>query len=61
MSRFTGMDGDAQADRFDTHLFLRGTVAGVQAASLLAAAANTCYAHRALAVPVASATRIETV
>lgn len=61
MSRFTGMDGDAQADRFDTHLFLRGTVAGEQATSLLAAAANTCYAHRALAVPVACATRIEMV
>jgi hypothetical protein len=61
LSRFTGMDGDAQADPFDTHLFLRGSVAGEQATSLLTAAANTCYAHRALAVPVTSATRIETI
>jgi hypothetical protein len=60
ISRFTGVGGDAQADHFDTHLFLRGTARDEQATSLLAAAANTCYAHRALAVPAASTTRIET-
>ncbi|MFE8013802.1 hypothetical protein ACFU3O_13780 [Streptomyces antibioticus] len=36
----------------DTRLFLHGRLSGEDATELMTAAANTCYAHRALAVPV---------
>jgi uncharacterized OsmC-like protein len=46
-------DGTTAEDRpFDTHLFLRGSVDDEQTRSLLLAAADTCYAHRALSVDI---------
>lgn len=51
-SGFSSDGREAGASTFDTHLFLNGTVDDGQAASLLVAAANTCYAHRALAVGI---------
>ncbi|MCU1680597.1 MAG: hypothetical protein JWQ81_1336 [Amycolatopsis sp.] len=51
-STFTG-------EPFDTQLFINGSVDDAQAKSLLTAAANTCYAHRALTVPVESGQTIE--
>jgi uncharacterized OsmC-like protein len=53
-STFTG-------EPFDTQLFLNGSVTDAQATSLLTAAANTCYAHRALSVPVTSAHTVDVV
>lgn len=59
-SRFT--DGrTAAAEPFDSQLFINGSVDDAQAESLLTAAANTCYAHRALAVPVDSAHRVRVI
>lgn len=52
VSNFSGNGGEAEASEFDTHLFLNGTIDDDQAASLLVAAANTCYAHRALSVDI---------
>ena len=51
-SGFPSDEGQGEARPFDTHLFLNGTIEDDQATSLLVAAANTCYAHRALAVDV---------
>ena len=51
-SIFSSDNGEAEARAFDTHLFLNGTIDDGQATSLLIAAANTCYAHRALSVDV---------
>lgn len=36
----------------DTRLFIHGQVSGDDATSLMSAAARTCYAHQAIAVPV---------
>jgi uncharacterized OsmC-like protein len=53
-------DGDeSDAAPLDTHLYVNGAVDDAQTASLLAAAANTCYAHRALAVKVTSSRNLE--
>ena len=51
-SHFSSNGGEADARPFDTHLFLNGEVDDHQANSLLVAAANTCYAHRALSVNI---------
>ncbi len=51
-SSFSSDGGQAEARAFDTHLFLNGTIDDDQATSLLVAAVNTCYAHRALSVDV---------
>jgi uncharacterized OsmC-like protein len=47
-----GGSGAAEAHALDTHLFLNGVIEDSQATSLLTAALNTCYAHRALSVDV---------
>jgi uncharacterized OsmC-like protein len=51
MSHFSNGEA-AVAQPFDTHLFLNGVIDADQATSLLLAAANTCYAHRALSVDI---------
>jgi uncharacterized OsmC-like protein len=53
-TRYFSDDGMAGAQPFDTHLFLSGGIDDRQASSYLTAAANTCYAHRALAVDIDS-------
>jgi len=53
-SRFSTSGGVAEARPFDTHLFLSGGIDEHQANSFLVAAANTCYAHRALSVDIDS-------
>jgi uncharacterized OsmC-like protein len=53
-SRFSTSGGAARAHPFDTHLFLSGGIDEHQANSFLVAAANTCYAHRALSVDIDS-------
>lgn len=60
-SSFSSDGEQAEARAVDTHLFLSGVIAEEQATSLLVAAANTCYAHRALSVDVTTghATYIE--
>ncbi|TNM38345.1 hypothetical protein FHP29_13835 [Nocardioides albidus] len=45
-------DTTAETLPLDTHLFLRGDIDEDQTRSLLVAAANTCYAHRALGTDV---------
>lgn len=52
-SMFTTGEGAAGTQPFETHLFLNGSITEDGASSLLTAAANTCYAHRALSVDVA--------
>ncbi|MEU8825215.1 hypothetical protein [Streptomyces sp. NPDC048636] len=54
LSRFTA----SGFEPLDTRLFLNGRVSGEEATSLMTAAANTCYAHRALTVPVEHHTSI---
>jgi uncharacterized OsmC-like protein len=51
---FATHDESAEASAYDTHLYINGRIDEAQTASLLTAAANTCYAHRGLAVPVTS-------
>jgi hypothetical protein len=46
------------AEPLDTHLYLDGSVTEAQTASLLTAAANTCYAHRALSAKVVSSQQL---
>jgi uncharacterized OsmC-like protein len=53
--------GSAVAEPLDTHLYLDGSVTEAQTASLLTAAANTCYAHRALSANVVSSRQVATV
>ncbi|MBB4689646.1 OsmC family protein [Amycolatopsis jiangsuensis] len=53
-STFVSAATAADALPFDTHLFLRGKIDDERTRSLLVAAANTCYAHRALSVEVES-------
>ena len=53
-SRFSASGGAARADPFDTHLFLSGGIDNHRANSFLVAAANTCYAHRALSADIDS-------
>jgi len=48
------------AEPLDTHLYLDGSVTEAQTANLLVAAANTCYAHRALAAKVVSSQQLAT-
>lgn len=48
LSRFPG----PEFEPLDTRMFVRGRVSGEAATSLMSAAARTCYAHRAIAVPV---------
>jgi uncharacterized OsmC-like protein len=50
----------AVAEPLDTHLYLDGPATEAQTASLLAAAANTCYAHRALSTRVPSSRQVAT-
>jgi hypothetical protein len=59
-SSFVSDNGASDASAFDTHLYVNGSVEEEQATSLLVAAANTCYAHRALCVQVESSRRIHT-
>lgn len=54
VSSFETGETSADSAPFDTHLFVNGTVTEDETASLLTAAANTCYAHRALGVEVTS-------
>lgn len=54
VSTFLTEQTSANATPFDTHLFINGQVTEDQSASLLTAAANTCYANRILAVEVTS-------
>jgi uncharacterized OsmC-like protein len=51
-SHFSTSGGAAEARPFDTHLFVGGGIDDHQANSFLVAAANTCYAHRALSVDI---------
>lgn len=60
ISRFTSSEPTADVAPFDTHLFIKGTTDEAQTASLLTAAANTCYVHRGLAVPVETTVSVET-
>jgi uncharacterized OsmC-like protein len=60
VSTFTTSGTTADSAPFDTHLFINGEVTTDQTASLLTAAANTCYAHRGLGVEVASDRKIAT-
>jgi uncharacterized OsmC-like protein len=59
LSTFTSDETSADSVPFDTHLFLNGRVTTEETASLLTAAANTCYAHRGLGVAVASKSDVE--
>ena len=52
VSGFTSAERSADVEAFDTHLYINGSIDEAQTESLLVAAANTCYAHRALATPV---------
>jgi uncharacterized OsmC-like protein len=60
LSSFVSDNGASDASAFDTHLYVNGSVEEEQTTSLLVAAANTCYAHRALSVQVESSRRIHT-
>jgi uncharacterized OsmC-like protein len=51
-TRFAITGTTATADPVDTQVFINGTVDPGQSHSLLNAAANICYAHRALSLPV---------
>lgn len=51
-TRFATTGTTATADQVDTQLFINGTVDTTQSRSLLNAAANICYVHRALSLPV---------
>jgi uncharacterized OsmC-like protein len=51
-SDFSSTDGGGVAGAVDTQLFLSGSLGGDAASSLLTAAVNTCYAHRALGVAI---------
>lgn len=48
------------ADPFETHVFFNGRCTEAETRSLLTVAANTCYAHRALAVEVRADARMST-
>ena len=53
-------DGGGVVDAVDTQLFLNGSLDADAASSLLIAAANTCYAHRALGVAIERPTAVVT-
>jgi hypothetical protein len=59
-SDFSSTDGGGVAGAVDTQLFLSGSLGGDAARSLLTAAANTCYAHRALGVAIERPTPVVT-
>ncbi|HEX3925880.1 MAG TPA: hypothetical protein VHY31_26630 [Streptosporangiaceae bacterium] len=52
ISHFTTAERTARVEPFDTHLFIDGTADEQQTISLLSSAANTCYVHRGLTLPV---------
>jgi hypothetical protein len=60
VSAFSSSDGRGVADAVDTQLFLNGAHDGGALSSLLTAAANTCYAHRALGATIERPTPVVT-
>ena len=60
VSAFSSSDGRGVADAVDTQLFLNGAHDGGAVSSLLTAAANTCYAHRALGATIERPTPVVT-
>jgi uncharacterized OsmC-like protein len=59
-SHFSSTDGSGVAGAVDTQLFLNGSLGDDAASSLLTAAANTCYAHRALGAAIERPTPVVT-
>jgi uncharacterized OsmC-like protein len=51
--------GSSDSAALDTHLFIDGHVTDDQTASVLTAAANTCYAHRGLGAEIAWHSKVE--
>ena len=60
-SHFSSGGSHGSTRPFDTHVFLHGTASEDDAAPLILAAADTCYAHRALSVDISSSRTVDTI
>ena len=61
VGHFSSSGSHGSTRPFDTHVFLNGTASDDEVASLILAAADTCYAHRALSVDISSSRTVDTI